>query len=114
MANKARIIESNFDTLQFERAFITEDPLAPGHFVPRAIISGIECDIQSKPTLIEDGLAFCEPVHPNPYWPIYTVIERDGMVQRFDRLTNHPKIVAAAARFNALLAAGRLVADAEL
>jgi len=114
MGNRPKIIESNFDTLQFERAFVTEDPHAPGHFVPRAVVSGIECDIQSKPTLIEDGLAFCEPINNNPYWPVYTLIERNGTVRRFDRLTNHPKIVAAAARFNAVLASGQLSAVSEL
>ncbi len=98
-----KIIESDIDTFEFERAFIIERDGAP---CPVAILSGVECCIETKPGPLEDGLAFCQPTRRDltADWPVSVVIERDARRERLWNMTAEPGIVAAARRFAELLA----------
>lgn len=99
-----KIHESNFDTFEVDRTFVT----AQGE--PRAIVSGVECNIETAPGPLADGLAWCEPVNSAlaAHWPIYVDAEKDGARARYPNFTTQPRIVAAARRYLALAAAGRV------
>lgn len=97
-----RLIAENRDTLVFERAFIADSNGVP---VPRAIVGGVLCNIDTKPGPLADGLAFCEPVDPRlaEDWPLYLDTDH-GRLWNF---TRDPSIVAAARRFARMNATGR-------
>lgn len=98
------------DDLRFERAYIVaEDGLA----APRAVVGGVECNIETKPSLLEAGLCWCEPVDPEAAlnWPMACLVEvsnADGekYEQRFDNVSPDPGLVAAAIQFSKLSLAG--------
>lgn len=101
------ITESVFDTLRFERAFIT---VANGALAPRVVVSGVLCILGDKETLLEAGLAFCQPEDPSlaEHWPVYTDAIVDGQPMRLWCVTNQPDVVRAARRFHSLCLAGEL------
>lgn len=107
MASKGtetKLIESCFDTLKFERAYIDGD----GY--PVAIVGGTECCIATRDLLLNAGLANCNPVdgETRENWPIYCDITIDGEWQRWWGLTAQPEVVAAAKHFRALQDAGEV------
>jgi hypothetical protein len=92
MADTINIITSEFDTFQVERTFLD----AAGE--PRAVISGVLCNIDTKPGLLAAGLAFCQPLDPALMedWPVYTDVEVNGIPDRWWNITNDPALVKAA------------------
>lgn len=97
MSNAIEILRSEFDTFSVEQTFVTP----AGEL--RAIISGIECRIGTKATLVADGLVFCQPVDPAlaVFWPVFTDLVIGGVEERRWHFTNQPALVAAARDFNA-------------
>lgn len=97
-----KIIESDLDTFKYERAFITERDGAP---CPVAVLSGVECCIETKPGPLEDGLAYCQPLRAElaENWPVSVTVERDNHREQLWNMTAHPGIVAAARHFAELL-----------
>lgn len=100
MADTVKIIESVFDTFKFERAFLAADQ-------PRALISGVLCNLDTKPNLLELGLAFCQPTNPTlaEDWPVYTDVEVNGVADRWWNVTADPETVRAARFLAGTLAA---------
>lgn len=94
-----RVIESNNDGFEFERAFVGERDGAP---VPIAVMGGVECSIETKPGPLLAGLAFCEPLNVKlaQDWPVFVRIQDEGGVERtIWKMTADPKVVAAARQF---------------
>jgi hypothetical protein len=93
-------IEEGFE---FERAWIT---MVDGRPAPVALVGGILCNIETKETLLDAGIAFCQPVDPEwaANWPLSLTID----VQPGDPplhancVTANERIVAAARRFHEL------------
>lgn len=113
-----KIIESNEDNFQFERAFVVEENGALG---ARAIFGGTLCDIETKKTLLNLGIANCAPVDgtPEDSWPVSVVIEKhqedaDPYQETLWNATANPRIVAAARRFSELLQSGNIQPGMEL
>ena len=108
-----KVIESNFDTFRFERAAVVD---RDGAIEAHTWISGVECLLGTKETLINAGLAFCQPVDSlaAEWWPVYSDLEIDGRRERRDNITADPATVAAARHFAELQAAGDLVVGMEL
>lgn len=100
-----RVIESDLDTFRFERAFVAGTEEVPR---PVAVISGVECTIETEPGPLRDGLAFCQPLNPRlaADWPVSVLIEKDGIEDRRWNMTAEPAIVAAARRFQELFNLG--------
>lgn len=99
--------EVGFD---FERAWVGG---RGGFPAPRAVVGGVECNIETKPGPLADGIALCEPVASFPDWPVWVEIERkhdDGTVdhQTLWGFTDRADVVAAARRFADLSAAGEV------
>jgi hypothetical protein len=101
------IIRSNFDTFTVERVFVS----APGGEL-RAVVSGVECRLGTKPTLVSAGLVFCQPIDPAlaEDWPVFTDLRIGGIEERHWNFTDHPQLVSAAHEFNASRLAGAAVA----
>jgi hypothetical protein len=92
------------------RAWIGE---VNGHAVPRALVGGVECDIETKPGLLDDGLAWCAPVdvEAHPDWPLSVRVEKqrtDGSTyeETLENVSADPFLVRAARRFLELAAEG--------
>lgn len=96
-----KILASNFDTFRFQRAFIADNDGRPA---PRAIVSGVECDIDSKESLLNAKLAVCQPTDDllAQHWPVYTDVEIDGARKQLPNITDNPQVVAAAQHFRDL------------
>lgn len=84
-----------------------------GHAVPRALVGGMECDIETKPTLLDDGLAWCCPVDvaAQEDWPLAVRVEKtrtDGSTyeEMLWNVSADPFLVGAARRFLELAAEG--------
>jgi hypothetical protein len=102
-----RVIESNLDGFEFERAYIATIDGAP---VPVAIMGGVECRIETKPGPLMDALAFCQPVNPKlaDDWPVSVTVEDPENGERvLWNMTADPRVVSAARRYWELAAAGR-------
>lgn len=110
-----KVIESDFDTFKFQRAFVV-DADGRGALAAHAMISDVECLVDTKESLLAARLAFLQPLDPVMVenWPVYTDVVIDGHQQRMYNITNHPKVVAAAERFEELKAAGEAKAGMEL
>lgn len=108
MAGTVQVIAANEDDLVFERAFVDA---VNGVLVPRAVMGGVLCNIQTEPGPLADGLAFCEPVDPEAAqnWPMYLDVDLGAGEERLWNFTRNPSIVAAARRFEELNRADRLV-----
>jgi hypothetical protein len=91
MGNTIKVVASDFDTLKFERAYLEGDQA-------HGVVSGTICNLNSKPTLLDAGLAFCQPLDPGEAenWPVYSDLETGGVVGRFWNITNDPATVQAA------------------
>lgn len=115
--NSLRIIESVEDDFVFQRAFVAEED---GVLVPRAEISGVLCNIETKPGPLKDGLAFCQPLNVAPdHWPNYVRVERptaegQAYAETLWNFTAKPRVVAAARRFNDLVNQGSVTHGDEL
>jgi hypothetical protein len=111
-----KIIASDIEPgFEFQRAWIAEGPQ------PRALMGGIECVIETKPGMLADGVAFCEPVDPEVAinWPLSVIVEKsrpDGSTYptTLSNATDRPEVVRAARNFAALEAAGAVVVGMEL
>lgn len=113
MGEPLKVLGSDFDTLVFERAYIAE---APGGPAPRAVVSGVECNIESKASHLAAGLAFCEPVEARwaENWPVHTDVLCNGVADRWRNMTSQERIVRAARRFAELELAGKAEVGVEL
>ena len=100
-----RILASDNFGFDFERAFVGE---LGGMPKPVAIMGGVVCNIDTDPSALADGLAFCEPLQPRlrHEWPMSVVVDRGHGKERLWHFTADPKVVAAAETFVALKAAG--------
>jgi len=108
-----KVLESNFDNLRFERAFVSgEDGADPRSLEPHAIVSGEECLIETKPTHLDAGLAFCQPVAPLAArdWPVYSDVMVGDRRERWLNMTNNVGVVSAARHFQEKRESGRLQA----
>ncbi len=92
-----RIIESDNDGFEFERAYMGERAGAP---LPIAVMGGVECCIETEPAPLAYGLAFCQPLDPRRAddWPISVVVDRGYGLERLWNMTADPKVVEAARR----------------
>lgn len=106
MSARVKILDANEDNFIFERAFVAEQSGVP---VPRAIMGGVLCNIETKPGPLADGLAFCEPVNPElaQDWPFFVDVDRGTGPERLWNITRNPRVVAAARRFAELSATGQ-------
>lgn len=99
--------EAGFD---FARAWVGGRDGFPS---PRAVVGGVECNIETKPGPLSDGIALCEPVASLPDWPVWVEIERtraDGSVEKQTLwgFTDRAGVVDAARRFAALSEVGEV------
>jgi hypothetical protein len=110
------ILESNQDTLRFERAFIGRDD--DGSLVPLCLWSGILCQLGTHPGAFADGLAGCVPVDPSlaADWPLSVRIQKEDAIQPelLENFTAHPAAIAAVRKFVALQESGQARAGLEL
>lgn len=110
-----KIIESVEDNYTFDRAWIAEEN---GELVPRALFGGVLVNIESKPTLLEAGIAFCEPIDGTApdAWPVNVRVEHqeDGFQESLWNCTGNPRIVAAARKFARLMSSGEAREGMEL
>ena len=111
-----QIIESCFDTYKFERAFVARTAGGPSADDPRllepvAIISGIACRLDGKPSHLAAGLACCQPLdqHLAEHWPVFTDVLVDGVWERWWNMSDDPGVVSAVRRFQDLELADGLV-----
>lgn len=93
---------------EFSRAWIGGSDL---HLEPHAIVGGVDCLIETKPTMAAWGIAYCAPLDGDPFWPLYVIVEitrLDGSVysENWENCTDRPQVVAAARRFLELQASG--------
>ena len=100
-----RILQSDTYGFEFERAFVGE---LSGFAKPVAIMGGVVCNIDTDPSALADGLAFSEPLQPRlrNEWPMSVVVDRGHGRERLWHFTADAQVVAAAATFVALKAAG--------
>ncbi len=101
-----KVIESIEDNFKFDRAFVVQ---ADGILVPRAVFGGALCDIETKSTALQHGIAYCRPVDgtPEDSWPIGVIVEKetadgDPYEETMWNFTANPRIVAAARKFDEL------------
>ncbi len=94
MGNEVKIVESVFDNFQVERTFATQ---RDGESELHAIISGVECLVDAKPSHLAAGLVFCQPIDPRlaEDWPVYTDVLVNGHPERWWNLTDQPELVRA-------------------
>lgn len=118
VCNVVKIIESHEDGFTFERAFIASQGDC---LVPRAVMGGVLCNIDTKPAPLADGLAWCEPLDGRDAdaWPLCVIVEKqtaEGSPYRETlwNMTAHPSVVAAARRFAKLMSRGSAVDGAGL
>lgn len=92
---------------EFERAFVAN---VDGELTAVAVVGGYQCRIETKPTLLEIGVASCIPILALlEVWPLSVRIElEDGEIRTLEEATADPAVVAAAKRFNELAAADQL------
>lgn len=78
-----------------------------GGLVPLAEIDGRVCYIETKPTLLEIGIASCVPRDGrSDDWPHTVEIETDGEARPIWDATTDARVVAAARRWATLSEAG--------
>jgi hypothetical protein len=113
------LIESNDDTLRFERAFIGRDD--NGEFIPLCLFSGILCELGTKESPLEIGFVSCEPVDINLLadWPLYVVLKKEtaqgeAYTEQSNNCTGNARAVQAVRRFLELTASGQAHAGMEL
>jgi hypothetical protein len=94
MGNEVKIVESVFDNFQVERTFTTE---RDGATELHAMVSGVECLVDAKPSHLTSGLVFCQPIDPRlaKDWPVYTDVEVNGHPERWWNLTDQAELVRA-------------------
>jgi len=94
--------------VEFERAWIAMDDGRPA---PVAMVGGILCDIETKETLLNAGIAFCQPVDSKlaSIWPLSLTIEVQPGAPPLHAnwATANERIVAAARRFHELAISGQ-------
>ena len=102
-----RILVSDNDGFEFERAFVGELGGVPK---PVAIMGGVVCNIDTDSDALADGLAFCEPLQPRlaRKWTMNVVVDRGHGKERLWKFTADPKVVAAVQAYAAMQAAGRV------
>ena len=103
MAEPVTIIATDFDDLQVERIFVAD---ADGRPEMRATISGVECLVDTKDTLLDAGLVYCRPtsIALQDNWPVYSDLMVNGVQDRYWGVAAEPRLVTAARRFASLLA----------
>jgi hypothetical protein len=111
-----KVIEDLTDPdLTLERAWIAEES---GYLVPRALVGGRVCNIDTRTGPLADGIAFCEPIDGEPWndWPMDIIVkkEEDSLPERMYSCTTNPRIVAAARRFKELITTGEAREGMEL
>ena len=105
---KLELIERLEDQLEIGRIWIADENGQPA---PRAIIGGVECDITTKPALLEAGLASCHPLDAELVfnWPMQARVRQhnsDGTVTEkiMECTSGAEQLVTAARHFNQLAA----------
>ncbi|MFO1461231.1 MAG: hypothetical protein U1G08_17745 [Verrucomicrobiota bacterium] len=93
---------------EFQRAWIGG---TSAYLEPHALLGGVDCLIETKPTMLEWGVAYCSPMDWSPDWPLFVEIRKtlpDGTVNEVTLwdCTDRPQVVAAARRFLELQASG--------
>lgn len=103
MAEPVKIIATDFDDLEVGKIFVAD---LDGRPELRALVGGIECRIEAKPSLIEAGLVSCLPIDPaeEENWPAYSDLEVNGVQSRYYGIALVPRLAEAARRFSGLLA----------
>jgi hypothetical protein len=108
MADDVKILDSDFDTFKFERAFVASHW---GELIAVAVVSGVECNISTKPLLLHLGMAVCDPIDQSlvENWPVYVDVEINGLARREFGLTTNPGVLMAAKKFAELDENGKIV-----
>lgn len=94
-----KIIRSEMDTLRLDYAKIEH---VDGSMLPVATVSGIRCNIDTKPGPLADGMAYCQPLDSAfaDAWPMSVVVRFDGGAETvLWNMTTDPGIVKAARRW---------------
>jgi hypothetical protein len=79
------------------------------------VFGGVECDVETKETLLDAGVVSCNPIEFTPDWPLAIVLEdEDGQRHHLDEASVDPRAVAAARRFHELLLNGEAKPGMEL
>jgi hypothetical protein len=107
------LLESNDDTLVFERAFIGKDD--EGNFTPLCSFSGILCELAAdKPSTLDIGFVGCWPLDSNlvENWPLSVTLEKrttdgDSYTEELPGCTGNVRAVAAVKHFLTLVESGQ-------
>lgn len=119
MTDNIKVIESNDDTLHFDRAFIGRDD--SGEFVPLCLFSGILCELGTKPSTLEIGFVACWPLDANRLenWPISVTLEKETTsgekyTDLMEHCTGNARAVQAVRKFLDLVNSGQARVGLEL
>ncbi len=97
---------------EFQKAYIRDLDGRPALF---GSFGGVECDMETKESLLEAGVVCCQPVDFDADWPLSVVLEGvDDQRYRINGATADPRAVAAARRFHELLISGEAKPGVEL
>ncbi len=92
------VIESDFDNFEVGRIFVADEDGQPAL---HAMVNGIECFVDSKPTLLAQDLVTCIPIDGMPVseLPIYSDLEINGVRDRYWGIARQPRLAQAVRDF---------------
>lgn len=103
-----KIIDSNEDTLNFERAFVARGD--SGELVARCFYSGIACEIDATPGALAVGFVAVVPLDEKlkTDWPLSVTLEKENThgepyQELMENCTANPSAVSAYRKFLTLL-----------
>ena len=110
MTATIQVIDPQLDALRIERVFVH----ASGDL--RASVSGVECCVGTKETLVQSGLVMFEPLDARlaQARPIFSRMNVSGVPDRYWCVATDSRLVNAAVRFNVLKKKGGAVREQQL
>jgi hypothetical protein len=87
---------------EFERAFVR---VHDNRTYAMGVFGGVECFIETKPSLLEAGIASCIP-EDSWSWPVSLRVSVNGQEQLLEECTADERAVAAAKKYHELLLSG--------
>lgn len=114
MGTEIKLLESDDDTLVFERAFVGKDD--NGSFIPLCSFSGVLCELAiDKPSTLDIGFVGCWPLDASllSNWPISVTLQKETVdavkyQEELANCTGNPRAIAAVRHFLTLLNSGEV------